>query len=238
MPYYFETSGFWASMFPIIIGMIICSVASLNVNATFKRYSNVRNSRGITAAQAARQILDNNGLYQVRIERVSGSLTDHFDPTSNVVRLSDSVYDSTSVASIGIAAHECGHAVQHATDYGPIRLRQAVIPITNIGSRLWYIIFIIGLALAGSALGRGMLALSIILFSLVVIFQLVTLPVEFNASRRALNTLEQYNILEQDELRQSAKVLRAAAMTYVAAVANALLQLIRLIAIARGRRDD
>lgn len=236
MPYYFQTTSFWMSIWPIIIGMVICVIASVNVKATFKRYSSVYNSRGITGSQAARQILDSNGLYHVSIEMVSGSLSDHYDPKANVVRLSESVYNSASVAAIGVAAHECGHAVQHATDYTPIRIRQAIIPITNIGSRLWYIIFIAGLAMASTSFGTGMIYVGIILFALVVLFQIVTLPVEFNASRRALDTLENYNILDGDELSKAGKVLRAAAMTYVAAVANALLQLLRLLAIANKKR--
>lgn len=236
MPYYFQTTSFWMSIWPIIIGMVICVIASVNVKATFKRYSSVYNSRGITGSQAARQILDSNGLYHVSIEMVSGSLSDHYDPKANVVRLSESVYNSASVAAIGVAAHECGHAVQHATDYAPIRIRQAIIPITNIGSRLWYIIFIAGLAMASTSFGTGMIYVGIILFALVVLFQIVTLPVEFNASRRALDTLENYNILDGDELSKAGKVLRAAAMTYVAAVANALLQLLRLLAIANKKR--
>ncbi|MBQ8514750.1 MAG: zinc metallopeptidase [Ruminococcus sp.] len=235
MPYYFESSGFWTSVLPILIGMVICLIASANVKATFKRYSDVHNSRGLTGAQTARQILDSNGLYHVAIEHVSGNLTDHYDPKANVVRLSDSVYSSTSVAALGVAAHECGHAVQHAVSYAPIKVREAVIPLTNIGSKLWYIIFVVGLALSSSSFGIGMVWAGIILFSLVVLFQVVTLPVEFNASRRALDTLESYHILEGEELKQSGKVLRAAAMTYVAAVANAILQLLRLIAIAKRR---
>ena len=221
--YYYETSGFWTSILPIILGMVICLIASWNVKSTFKRYSDVHNARGLTAAQAARQILDSNGLH-------------HYDPRANVVRLSDSVYDSTSVASLGVAAHECGHAVQHATSYAPIKVREAVLPLTNSGSSLWYIIFVVGLALSSSAFGAMLVWVGIILFALVVLFQIVTLPVEFNASRRALNTLESYHMLEEGELKQSAKVLRAAALTYVAAVANALLQLFRLLAIAGNRR--
>lgn len=237
MPYYLHTTSFWMSIWPIIIGMVICLIASANVKMTFNRYSSVHNSREITGAQAARQILDSNGLHYVAIEMVSGKLSDHYDPKANVVRLSESVYNSTSVAAIGVAAHECGHAVQHATDYTPIRIRQAIIPITNIGSHLWYIVFVIGLALASTSFGVGMIYTGIILFALVVLFQVATLPVEFNASRRAIDTLRDYNILEDTELSQASKVLRAAAMTYVAAVANALFQLIRLIAIANSRKE-
>ncbi|MBO5227124.1 MAG: zinc metallopeptidase [Ruminococcus sp.] len=232
----FESSGFWVSVWPIIIGMIICVIASVNVKATFKKYSDVHNSRGITGAQAARQILDSNGLYNVGIEFISGNLTDHYDPTANVIRLSESVYNSTSAAAVGVAAHECGHAVQHAVGYTPIKIRQAVIPLTNFGSKLWYIVFIAGLALSSTAFGSTLVMVGILLFALVVLFQLVTLPVEFNASRRALQTLENYHILDGDELSSAGKVLRAAAMTYVAAVANAILQLLRLLAIANRKR--
>lgn len=237
MPYYFQTAGFWTSIWPIIIGMVICLIASANVKLTFNRYSDVHNSRGLTGAQAARQILDSNGLYNVGIEFISGNLSDHYDPRANVIRLSESVYNSTSAAAVGVAAHECGHAIQHAVGYAPIKIRQAVIPLTNIGSNLWYIVFVIGLALSSSSFGMTLVWIGILLFALVVLFQLVTLPVEFNASRRALQTLENYNILDGDELRSAGKVLRAAAMTYVAAVANALLQLVRLLAIAGNRKE-
>ncbi len=236
MPYYFQSTGFWTSLFPILIGMIICVIASVNVKSTFSRYSKVHNSRGITGAQAARQILDSNGLHHVQIEYISGSLTDHYDPGANVVRLSETVYNSTSAAAVGVAAHECGHAIQHATAYTPIKIRQAVIPLTNFGSKLWYIVFIAGLALASTAFGSTLIMVGILLFAFSVVFQLVTLPVEFNASRRALATLENYHILDGDELSSAGKVLRAAALTYVAAVANAILQLIRLLAIAGNRR--
>lgn len=222
----------------IIIGLLISLIASWNVNATFKRYSNTRNSRDITASQVARQILDDNGLYQVTIERVSGNLTDHYDPRANVVRLSDATYSSTSTAAIGVAAHECGHAVQHAQGYVPIKIRSAVIPVTQIGSRLWYIVFLLGLVLGSSYVGYTLQLVGIALFSLIVVFQLVTLPVEFNASSRAMRTLESRFILSGDELTQARKVLTAAALTYVAALVNSILQLLRLLAIARGNRRN
>ena len=215
----------------LIVGFVICAIASWNVNATFKRYQKIGNRRGMTAAQVARQILDDNGLQFVAVERVSGSLTDHYDPRANVVRLSDSVYDSSSVAAIGVAAHECGHAVQHATEYTPIKIRQAIIPITQFGSYAWYFILILGLILSL----RPLVYAGILLFSLIVLFQFVTLPVEFNASSRALKTLD--NILEQDELTSARKVLTAAAMTYVASLVSSILQLIRLLGLVR-RRDD
>lgn len=217
----------------LIIGFVICAIASWNVNATFKRYQKIGNRRGITAAQVARQILDDNGLQFVAVERVSGSLTDHYDPRANVVRLSDSVYDSASVAAIGVAAHECGHAVQHATEYTPIKIRQAIIPLTQFGSYAWYFVLVLGLILSL----RSLVYVGIILFSLIVLFQFVTLPVEFNASSRALKTLDAYHILEQDELASARKVLTAAAMTYVASLVSSILQLIRLLGLIR-RRDD
>lgn len=217
----------------LIIGFVICAIASWNVNATFKRYQKIGNRRGITAAQVARQILDDNGLQFVAVERVSGSLTDHYDPRANVVRLSDSVYDSASVAAIGVAAHECGHAVQHATEYTPIKIRQAIIPITQFGSYAWYFVLVLGLILSLPPLVYA----GIILFSLIVLFQFVTLPVEFNASSRALKTLDAYHILEQDELTSARKVLTAAAMTYVASLVSSILQLVRLLGLV-GRRDD
>lgn len=217
----------------LIIGFVICAIASWNVNATFKRYQKIGNRRGITAAQVAQQILDDNGLQFVAVERVSGSLTDHYDPRANVVRLSDSVYDSASVAAIGVAAHECGHAVQHATEYTPIKIRQAIIPLTQFGSYAWYFILILGLILSL----RPLIYAGILLFSLIVLFQFVTLPVEFNASSRALKTLDAYHILEQDELTSARKVLTAAAMTYVASLVSSILQLVRLLGLVR-RRDD
>lgn len=220
----------------LLLGLIISIWASWNVNATFKRYEKDYNSRGLTAAQAARQILDDNGLYQISIERISGKLTDHYDPRANVIRLSDSVHDSTSVAAIGVAAHECGHAVQHEVGYFPMQIRSAVIPITQIGSKFWYIIFVLGLIFGNSYVGQTMQIVGIVLFAAIVFFQLVTLPVEFNASSRAMKTLESRMILYGDELVKSRKVLTAAALTYVAALLNGILQLLRLISIAR--RDD
>lgn len=222
----------------LILGLVISLLASWNVNATFRRYQTVGNGRGYTAAQVARQILDQNGLYQVSIERVSGNLTDHFDPKSNVVRLSDSVYQSTSVAAIGVAAHECGHAVQHAVGYVPIKVRNAFVPVAQIGSYAWYFIFIAGLIFGlNTSLGNTLAYAGILLFSAVVLFQVLTLPVEFNASRRALQTLQSNYILDGDEIGKARKVLVAAAMTYVAAMVNAILQLLRLLSIVGRRRN-
>ena len=217
----------------LILGLIISLAASWNVNATFRRYEKDSNSRGLTAAQVARQILDENGLYQIRVERISGKLTDHYDPSGNVIRLSDSVHDSTSVAAIGVAAHECGHAVQHEVGYFPMKIRSAVIPVTQIGSKFWYIIFLIGLVFGNSQAGQIMQMIGILLFTLIVVFQLVTLPVEFNASRRAMQTLESRYILSGEELTKARKVLTAAALTYVAALLNGILQLLRLLSISK-----
>jgi len=220
------------SYFLVIISFLVALWASFNVKHTYNKYSQVMNRRGYTADQIARMILDQNGLYNVSIERISGNLTDHFDPGANVVRLSDSVYGKTSAAAIGVAAHECGHAIQYAEQYSPMKIRAAIIPITNIGSNLAYPLVILGIILGGI---QPLITIGIWLFVAVVVFQLVTLPVEFNASGRALKTLEQSNYLDDDELSQSKKVLTAAALTYVAALFTAIAQLIRLIAISNRR---
>ncbi len=232
MPYGF---GFYydPTMLLMIPALIFALWAQFKVKSTFDRYSKGQNSRGLTASQVARQILDDNGLFNVQIERISGHLTDHFDPKTNVVRLSDSVYGSASVASIGVAAHEVGHAIQHSTDYRPIKLRSALVPITNIGSTLGIWIVLLGLLFSNTIAIIG-----VILFATVALFQLVTLPVEFNASSRALNTLQSHNILYDDELVGAKRVLKAAAMTYVAALAASILQLLRLLILAGGRRRD
>lgn len=222
---------YWLVLIPVIVAMI----ASSNVNSTYKKYERVRNSRGLTGEMAARKILDANGLYNVRIEHISGSLSDHFDPRSNVVRLSDSTYASASVAAVGVAAHEVGHAIQYAKGYTPMKIRSAVIPLTNIGSSLSYPLVILGLVF-NSALGDLLVNLGIILFLTVVVFQFATLFVEFNASSRAMKTLENDHILEGNELSMSRKVLTAAALTYVAALFTAIVNLLRLLLIA-GRRN-
>lgn len=222
---------YWLALIPVIVAMI----ASANVNSTYKKYERVRNSRGLTGEMAARKILDANGLYNVRIEHISGNLSDHFDPRSNVVRLSDSTYASASVAAVGVAAHEVGHAIQYAKGYTPMKIRSAVIPLTNIGSTLSYPLVLIGL-IFNSALGDFLINAGIILFLAVVVFQFATLFVEFNASSRAMKTLENDHILEGDELSMSRKVLTAAALTYVAALFTAIVNLLRLLLIA-GRRN-
>lgn len=238
---------FWGdwTVLVLIPAMIFAFWAQINVQMTFSRFRQVRNRRGLTAADVARRILDANGLNYVQIQRVSGELTDHYDPRAQVVRLSDSVYDSTSVAAIGVAAHEVGHACQHAEDYVPLRIRSAIIPMTRIGSMLAMPVFILGLLLAqlslyGNMVGDVFMMLGILLFSLSTLFQLVTLPTEFNASARALKTLESYGILDGDELVGARSTLRAAALTYVAALASSLASLLRLLLIfggSRSRRD-
>lgn len=238
---------FWGdwTVLVLIPAMIFAFWAQINVQMTFSRFKQVRNRRGLTAADVARRILDANGLNYVQIQRVSGELTDHYDPRAQVVRLSDSVYDSTSVAAIGVAAHEVGHACQHAEDYVPLRIRSAIIPMTRIGSMLAMPVFILGLLFAqlslyGNMVGDVFMMLGILLFSLSTLFQLVTLPTEFNASTRALKTLESYGILDGDELVGARSTLRAAALTYVAALASSLASLLRLLLIfggSRSRRD-
>ncbi len=220
----------------ILIPCIILSYwASSNVNRTFQRYSKQRSIRGITGAEAARRVLMASGVSGVRIERISGNLTDHYDPKTNVIRLSDGVYDNTSTAAIGVACHEAGHAVQYAVSYAPIRLRAAIIPVTNFGSRLAMPLILAGMVLTGlSYRFYGLVYLGILCFSLSLVFQLVTLPVEFNASSRALRAIESGGLLTDDELVGARKTLRAAAMTYVAATAVSLAQLLRLLYIFAG----
>lgn len=218
----------------ILPAIIFAMIAQAQVSSTFNKFSRVYARRGQTAAQVARRILDENGLQNVSIERVSGNLTDHYDPRTNIVRLSDSTYQSSSVAAIGVAAHEVGHAIQHATGYAPIKIRMALVPIANIGSNAAMPLVLLGLIFSL----QWLITAGIFLYSFIVLFQLVTLPVEFNASSRALRTLNDFYILDEDEAGQAKKVLTAAAMTYVAAMLSALLSLIRLLVISnrRGRR--
>ncbi len=219
----------------LVVPMLIVSIwAQIKVKTTYQKYSTVHSRSGMTAEVAVRKILDSNGLFNVGITRVPGELTDHYDPRTNTIALSDSVYGSTSVAAIGVAAHEAGHAIQHAVGYGPIKLRTALVPVTNIGSRLAMPLFIIGLILAYQPLAYA----GIILFSLTVVFQLVTLPTEFNASRRAVKALDGYGYMNDEELKGTKKVLSAAAMTYLAALFVALASLLRLLLIVSGRRRD
>ena len=218
----------------VIIGMLLCAYASYKVNATFKRYSKVANKRGFTGADAARYILESQGITDVEVRHIRGNLTDNYNPGDNTLNLSDATYNSTSVAAIGVAAHECGHAIQHDRGYVPITLRNAILPFANIGSYLSWVLIVVGLVIGG-VYSTLLLNVGIISFMAVVLFQIVTLPVEFNASSRALKILKTSGMLDSDELGMSRKVLSAAAMTYVAAVASSVLQLIRLIFIADRR---
>lgn len=219
----------------VLPAIIFALIAQIMVKSTFSKYSSENNQHGYTAKEVARKILDENGLYNVSIEYVSGNLTDHYDPSANVIRLSDSVYNSTSVAAIGVAAHEVGHAIQHAQGYAPIKIRQAIIPITQIGSSLALPLVFIGMLIGAL---QWLIPIGIFLYTGVVLFQAVTLPVEFNASGRALKTLDENVILYKSEVKMAKKVLAAAAMTYVAAMFSSLMSLLRLILISnRNRRS-
>ena len=231
MPFFFYDYYYLVLVVP---AMLLALWAQHKVNSTYDKYARVRSSRGITAAQVARSILNDNGLGDIPVEQVAGNLTDHYDPRARVVRLSDSVYGSSSIAAIGVAAHEVGHACQHASHYAPLTLRNAIIPVTNIGSKLSIPLILIGLLLGSDTLA----VFGVLLFSLVAVFQLITLPVEFNASSRALRTLGDRDILAGEELTGARKVLSAAAMTYVAALAVSLAQLLRLVLIVGGRRRN
>lgn len=237
MPYGYYGYYFDPTYILIIIAAIISLIAQWRVNSAFSKYSRVASMSGMTGAQAARMILQSNGINDVSVQRISGKLADHYNPSTKVLNLSESVYGSTSVAAIGVAAHECGHAIQHARGYFPLSLRTALVPVANIGSQLSWVFIIVGAILS---FNQTLITIGIIMFSAAVLFQLVTLPVEFNASARALEQLESNGILYRDEVSQTRKVLSAAALTYVAAAATAILQLLRLIILfgGRGRRDD
>lgn len=217
----------------VLIGVVISMTASANVRGSFQKYSRVFNRRGIRAEQAAQQILRNAGIFDVQIQRVQGNLTDHYDPRSKTLRLSDSVYGSTSVSAIGVAAHECGHAIQHAGGYVPLKLRGALVPVVNVASTISMPLILVGLILGYFGLAR----IGVVLFSAVLIFQLVTLPVEFNASSRALRVLGSTDILYEEEVGTARKVLRAAALTYVASAMATALQLFRLLLLINRSRD-
>ncbi len=217
----------------VLIGVVISMLASARVKSTFSKYSKVRSLSGMTGAQAAARLLQTSGIYDVQIERVSGNLSDHYDPRHKVLRLSDSVYHSNSLSAIGVAAHECGHAIQHQQSYVPLKIRGLLVPVANFGSMAAWPLILIGLFLGGF---QSLIDIGIILFSAAVLFQLVTLPVEFNASRRAIARLGETGILHGEELKQSKKVLDAAALTYVAAAAATILQLLRLIILFGGGR--
>lgn len=220
----------------VVIGALICMVASAKVKTTFNKYSKYRSMSGMTGAQAAQRILNAAGICDVRIQHVSGSLTDNYNPSNKTLNLSDSVCNSTSVAAVGVAAHECGHAIQHAKGYAPLSFRSALVPVANIGSSLAWPLIIIG-ALFNNRMSMTLIEAGIILFSLAVLFQLVTLPVEINASRRAMLMLREQAILGDQELNMTRKVLTAAALTYVAGAASAILQLLRIILLFGGRDD-
>lgn len=221
----------------VLAGVVISMMASAKMRSTFQRYSRVRSRSGMTGREAAERLLRSQGIYDVRVEHVSGSLTDHFDPRNKVLRLSDATYNSASVAAIGVAAHECGHAVQHAKGYTPLSIRSALVPVVNFGSAVSWPLIFAGL-LINSRSAVMMLNLGILAFSLSVLFQIVTLPVEFNASNRALRILGDTGMLYPDEVRDTRKVLTAAALTYVAGAAAAILQLLRLRLITNSRRRD
>ncbi|MBQ4559781.1 MAG: zinc metallopeptidase [Tyzzerella sp.] len=231
-PMYFDPTYFL-----VLIGVVLSLLASGRVKSTFSRYSQVRNSRGLTGAQAAEQVLHTAGIYDVRIEHVRGNLTDHYDPRSKVLRLSDSVYGQTSVAAVGVAAHECGHAIQHAKGYGPLKLRSTLVPVANFGSKLAWPLIIFGLFISGES-SRILINAGIIAFLGAVLFQLITLPVEFNASNRAIRMIADSGMMYGEEIKGAKKVLGAAALTYVASAATAILQLLRILILTGGRRRN
>ena len=221
----------------VVIGAVICMIASARVKGTFNKYSQLRSRSGMNGAQVAQRVLQAAGIYDVQVRHVSGSLTDHYDPRTKTVNLSDPVYNATSVAALGVAAHECGHAIQHAKSYAPLSIRSALVPIANFGSMLAWPVILIGLLFNTRSSGL-IIDIGILLFSAAVLFQLVPLPVEFDASRRALVMLRTQGILADDELRYTRRVLKSAALTYVASAAAAILQLLRIILITNGRRRD
>ncbi len=230
MPYYYY---FDPTYVLVLIGLILSMLASAGVNRSFKKYSQMFSQRGIRAEQAAEMILQSAGIHDVSVERIAGNLTDHYDPRSKVLRLSDSVYGSSSVSAIGVAAHECGHAMQHSNGYVPLKIRGAIVPVVNIASRASMPLIILGLILGYTELAM----LGVVLFSAVLVFQLITLPVEFDASKRAIRVLDGTGILYGQEVTGARRVLRAAAMTYVASVAATALQLFRLVLLVNRRRD-
>ncbi len=235
MPYFYW--GFDPTYILVLIGAVICLVASARVKSTFRRYSGQRSMSGMTGAQAAERILRSQGIYDVTVRHVTGSLTDNYNPSQKTLNLSDEVYGSASVAAVGVAAHECGHAIQHQQGYQPLSLRSAIVPVANIGSALAWPLILIGMFFTRGT-GSLLIHIGIVCFSFAVLFQLVTLPVEFNASARALAILGQQGILSESELPLTRKVLKAAALTYVAGAAASILQLLRLILLFGGRRRN
>ena len=231
MGYYFDPT--WIL---VILGAVLSMAASAKVNSTFNKNSKVSSMTAMTGEDAAKRLLNSQGIYDVTVRPVKGQLTDHYDPRTKTVNLSESVFHSTSVAAIGVAAHECGHAMQDNVGYVPLKLRGAIVPVANIGSQAAFPLIIIGVLIGG--MGSPLVNIGLILFSLAVIFQLITLPVELNASRRAITLLDQVGILGGQEVNQTRKVLGAAALTYVAALAASVLQLLRLVILFGGRRDN
>lgn len=234
MPFYYYYDPTYSL---VLIGLLLCLAASARVRSTYAKYGRVRSRSGLTGREAAEQILRSAGIYDVRIEHVSGNLTDHFDPGNRVLRLSDATYQSASVAAVGAAAHECGHAIQHSRGYAPLKIRSAIVPVANFGSAIAWPLILLGL-LFNSRSSYLLIQIGILAFSFAVLFQLVTLPVEFNASRRAVQILGESGMLLSDELSMTKKVLRAAALTYVAGAASAILQLLRIILLTGGRRRE
>ena len=235
--YYGYGYGYDSMYFLVLLAFIFSMVAQMKVSGTFKKYAKIRNRRGLTGAQVAEQMMHNAGIYDVSVQRVAGNLTDHYDPRGKVLRLSDATYGQTSVAAVGVAAHECGHAIQHQVGYAPLQIRGALVPAANFGSTIAWPLILLGLFF-NSQMSQVLLNLGILAFSLAVLFQIVTLPVEFNASRRAIKILGESNLLYPDELSGTKKVLTAAALTYVAGAASAILQLLRILILTGGRRDD
>lgn len=223
--------------FLVLIGVVLSLLASSKVKSTFSKYSRMQNGRGITGAEAAERVLHGAGIYDVRVERVAGNLTDHYDPRSKVLRLSDSVYGQTSVAAVGVAAHECGHAIQHAKGYAPLKLRSVLVPVANFGSKIAWPLILFGL-LFTSETATVLINLGIIAFLFAVLFQVVTLPVEFNASNSAIRIIADTGLMQGEEIKAAKKVLSAAALTYVASAATAILQLLRIILLTGGRRRN
>lgn len=230
MPYFYDSTYIL-----VVIGMVLSLLASAKVRTTFERYAREKSLSGMTGEEAAKRILSTAGIYDVKVQHVEGSLTDHYDPRNKTLNLSDSVYGSTSVAAVGVAAHECGHAIQHDRGYAPLKIRSSIAPVASFGANISWPLILLGLFLGGN---EFLIQGGIILFSLAVLFQLITLPVEFNASGRAVKLLSETRILYEDELRKTKKVLSAAALTYVAAAASSILQLLRLVLLFGNRREN
>lgn len=229
----------WTYVILVLPALLLSMLASANVNGTFNKFSTVTSARRISGAEAAERVLRANGVHDVRIEHIAGNLSDHFDPKTNVIRLSDSVFNSTSIAAVGVACHEAGHAVQYASDYGPVKLRTAIVPVTSFGAKLCVPLILAGLLLSSYAPQLfALVYVGIACFGLSTVFQLITLPVEFNASNRAMKAIAQSDILDEEEMQGAKKVLRAAALTYVAALAVSLTQLLRFILLYGGRRRN